>query len=62
MAQFKNLKRIATSRLNGTPRSVFVKDGAVERMVGNQVPRNEGKPPGNRPGQSVQENTRSDRT
>ena len=61
MAQFKNLKGIATGRVK-SPRSVSVKDGAVERTVGNRVARNEGKPPGVNPGQSARGNNRSDRT
>ena len=62
MAQFKNLKRIATGKLKWTPSSVSMKDGAVERTVGNRVPKNEGKPPGNRPGQNARGNVRSERT
>ena len=62
MAQLRNFKRIVPVRLRGAARSALVKDGAVERSVGNRVARNEGKPPGVNPGQSAQGNKRSDRT
>ena len=45
MAQFRFLKRRVPEKVE--------EYGAVERKVGPLIPRNDGKPPGIRPGQSV---------